>query len=728
MVKRIISVLLVLAMLVPSLCACGGADSGKNPSTQATDSNQESANGTADHTEYDIDVTVEADLGLTQEFIQTLSDSLVMCVDSKHCYISGTVSAIENDGMPMTINDILYLPAEFVLKHFGAVTQWASDTQTLSAQWNNRSMTIGANQEHMVVDGENVPLSSTPVIENDVLLVPAEPLCQELDQAVEQEGSLVIIGSGLADVSKDVSADTKGMIMSSLTARLAVQNAWGAEPSKTYDDWAACTKSIVIDPTMAPWSSPKDQLAAVTGSLYVENISITPADQNTYDCTMDVYNYLGYTYGVVEVYGPDNRLLEVERIKPFGGLKTSVVSAVCDVGILMKDAYYSVKNWDLDYMNYKSSTNSEIALGVTVNVPVDGYVIITANPMHSERVAAFNMVHTLVEVMFATQDLKLGGDENKLKGLVKDYLLEQVCGNVALMQEMATEFQIFLSNIATENWADLPSFADVTCNALMDTVSRMEIDIWQIVREAVMEAGHTFADFVAEEFISKVLPYGDQVFSVWKICNNASNLICLFMDLESVCNAKSLMLETFEWKASYAKILREFPKNDIQGTLKFVTGYIDADMVPELMIIDVVAHYGNAMYMYTYQDRQIVPVRDPYGQEKFGLQNAMLNYVEGYGIMVRGDMSRGYVSEYYDQLQGAQFQNIYSFYDNESAVSNSAEASYRYNDRDVKRWFYKWMNEELKKKYESFTVHVNGFSLPEVTEENIKNQFGYSGD
>jgi hypothetical protein len=106
----------------------------------------------------------------------------------------------------------------------------------------------------------------------------------------------------------------------------------------------------------------------------------------------------------------------------------------------------------------------------------------------------------------------------------------------------------------------------------------------------------------------------------------------------------------------------------------------------------------------------------------------MLNYVEGYGIMVRGDMSRGYVSEYYDQLQGVQFQNIYSFYDNESAVSNSAEASYRYNDRDVKRWFYKWMNEELKKKYESFTVHVNGFSLPEVTEENIKNQFGYSGD
>lgn len=723
MMKRIMSLFLVLAILVPTLCACSDSGSGEKRPRKKSDgiseTQQNNPNGTG------VAVEIDGDLGITDEFVEMLSASLVMRLNSSYSYRGGAVSANDENAAPLLIDNALYLPAAFVAKSFGAETEWDPENQMLSVWWDDHSMTICATDEYMVVDGENAPLPSTSVVENNVLLTPAEPLCDELGQTVEQVDNLVIIGDGLSEVTKGISEDAKTLVFSSMDARLGTVNGWEFDSSRTrtYEEWVACTKSIVLDPNMAPWSSPKDQLAAVTGSLYVENISITPAANDTYDCTMDVYNYMGYTYGAVEVYGPDDRLLEVERIKPFAGQQASPVQAVCDVGVLMGDVAKAWKHWDLDYMDYKSSLNSEIRKGLKVNVPVDGYVIITVNPLHSDRVAAYNMIHTLVEVMFAVDDLKVGGSKESAKALIKDYLIEELSKEATMIPEMAAEFRIFLSNIADENWVNLPEFAQVACDSLMDAVNRMEFDFWGAVQNAVKEAGHSLTDFLVEEFVTKVLPGGDKIFLGWKITTNVSNLVCMFMDLNTVTNAKSLMLENFNWKAAYSKILREFPRENVQGTLTFATGYVNDDMVPELIIIDAVAHFGNTMYMYTYDNRRIVPVLTTTGETEFNVPNATFAYAEMEGIVVRADMNRGYVSEVFDQLQGTQFQRIHSFSNDEGAVGDSSGATYQYNNATVARWYYNWKLESLQIKYQDTLVSLSGFTMDEVTEANIKRYF-----
>ena len=722
MMKRFASILLILALLVPTLCACGDSGAGEKGSEKEPSLNGE--NQLQNSGETGVSVEFEGNLGITDAFVNALSAALVMRLNSSYSYIGGEISAIDDNAAPLLIDHTLYLPAAFVAKSFGAETRWDPEAQTLSAQWDTHSMTICAGDEFITVDGTKIHLPTTSVIENKVLLTPAEPLCESLGQTVEQADDLVIIGNNLADLTEGVSEEARTLVFSGMDAKLTAVKGWDFDSAKTktYEEWVACTKSIVLDPTMAPWSSPKDQLAAVTGSLYVENISITAGANDTYDCSMDVYNYLGYTYGAVEVYDSDDRLIEVERVKPFSGQKDSVVGAVCDVGVLMSDITKAIKHWDLDYMNYKTSLNSEIQT-VKVNVPVDGYVIITANPLHSDRVAAYNMIHTLVEVMFAADGLTAGDGNESAKSLIKDYLIEKLAGNATLIPELAAEFRIFLSDIDKVDGTDLKTLAKTACDSLMNAVNRLEFDFWGAVRDAVKDAGHSTADFLAEEFLTRVVPGADQAFQVWKISADISNIVCLFMDLSVITNAKSLMLENYNWRAAYAQILRKFPMNKVQGTLNFTTGYVNGDMVPELIIIDAVAHFGNTMYMYTYHDRQIVPVQNTDGKEEFAVPYAAFSYVELQGIIARGNMNRGYESEWFDQLQGTAFREICSFSNDTGAVNNSSDATYYYNDSKVSRWFYEWKLGSLKEEYEGSMVHVDGFSLPEVKEANIKSYF-----
>ena len=722
MMKRVMSLLLVLALLVPTLCACGDSGAGEKRPEKEPASNGENQSQKPSAT--GISVEIEENWGITDELVSALSSSLVMRLNSSYGYTGGIVSAINDNVFPFLIDDTLYLPAAFVAKSFGAETQWDPETQVLSAKWENHAMTICASDEYITVDGTKISMPTTSVIESKVLLTPAEPLCKGLGKTVEREDDLIIVGDGISELTGGISQEARTLLFSGMDAKLTTVNGWNVDSAKTktYEEWVACTKSIVLDPTMAPWSSPKDQLAAVTGNLYVENISITPAANDTYDCSMDVYNYLGYTYGAVEVYGADDCLVEVERIKPFSGQKTSVVSAVCDVGILMSDITKAVKHWDLDYMNYKTPINSEIQT-VKVNVPVDGYVIITANPQHSDRVAAYNMIHTLVEVMFAVDDVKMGGGKESAKSLIKDYLIEQLAGEATLIPELAAEFRIFLSDIAKVEGYNLKELTQTACDSLMNAINRVEFDFWGAVRDAVKDAGHSTADFLAEEFLTSVVPGADQAFCAWKISANVSNIVCLFMDLNVISNAKSLMLENFNWREAYAKILREFPKNNVNGTLNFTTGYVNGDMVPELIIIDAVAHFGNTMYMYTYCDRKIVPVQNTDGKVEFSIPYAAFSYVELQGIIARGNMHQGYESEWFDQLCGTRFQKVCSFSNDAGAVYGSSKPTYYYNDSKVGQWFYDWKLGSLKKEYNDCMVAVDGFSLPEVSESNIRSYF-----
>ena len=719
MKKRSLSLLLVMALLLSCLsgCANGMIDN-------AEDSDKEKPQKEEGHA-----VEVVEDLGLSDAFVRTLSRGIVFLLESANSYVKGRLTMIDGGAAPVIIDEILYLPAAFTAQAFRADSSWDEESETLCVQWEDNSMTIVANNDTLTLNESSVKMEGAAVVENGVLLAPAQALCQAFGRSSHKEEDLIIIGESFEEAKKDVPEETVNLVMSSLRSRLSPVS--GAEVDskgeKTYADWAKCTQSIVIDPTMAPWTSKDGELAAVSGSLYVDSISITPTEGDSFDCTMTIYNYMGYTYGSVEVYNSDDGLEEIERIKPFSGQKSSVTSAVCDIGILMNDIKKAVKNWDLDHLNYKSELNSQINT-VTVNVPAGGYVIITCNPMHSDHVAVYNAIHTFVELSSSAGDMAelcTGvGSADSVKDIMKQAIQEELMSDPTVVAELAAEYRVFLSKIEGITWFDVSGFAEKACEELLNMFERVEIDIFEILESAAKAAGAAVADFACEQFLTTLIPATELAFAGWKITTNASNLVCLLMDLISTQNAKSLMIETFDWRAAYAAILRDFPMGKARGNVRFMTCYVDNDMVPELVIIDAVAHFGNTMWIYSYQDRNIVQL-DYQGSTDMNVPYASFVYVELAGLVIYEDMHQGFSQQYYRELQGTSFRNIHSFSDNEGLVSGTDEnPAYTYNDATVLKSYYQWKRQKLLDEYKDQVIVVSGFSDGyDLMEANIKKVF-----
>lgn len=719
MKRRMLSLLLVMTWMLSCLSGCA-----RGMKDNAEDTDKEKPPKEEGHV-----VEMLDDFGLSETFVRTLSRGIIFLLESANSYVKGQLTMIDGGAAPVLIDEILYLPAAFTAQAFCADSSWDEERKTLCIQWEDNSMTIVANEESMILNENSVKMEGAAVLENGVLLVPAQALCQEFGRSIHKEEDLVIIGESFTEAKKDVPEGTVNLVMSSLRSRLSpVSGAEvDSESGKTYADWARCTQSIVIDPSMAPWTSKDGELAAVSGSLYVDSISITPTEGDSFDCTMTIYNYLGYTYGSVEVYNSDDGLEEIERIKPFSGQKTSVTSAVCDIGILMNDIQKAVKNWDLDHLNYKSELNSQINT-MTVNVPAGGYVVITCNPMHSDHVAVYNAIHTLVELSSSAGDmieLCTGvGSADSVKDIMKQAIQKELMSDPTVVAELAAEYRVFLSKIEGITWFDVNGFAEKACEELLNMFERVEIDIFKLLESAAKAAGAAVADFACEQFLTTLIPATELAFAGWKITTNASNLVCLLMDLISTQNAKSLMIETFDWRAAYAEILRYFPMGNTRGRVQFMTCYIDNDMVPELVIIDAVAHFGNTMWIYSYQDRNIVQF-DVQGSTDINAPNAMLIYVELAGLVIYEDMHQGFSKQYYRELQGTSFQDIHSFTDNEGMVSGTDEnPNYTYNGTTVLKSYYQWKRQQLLDKYEDKVIVVSGFGDGyDLTEANIKKVF-----
>ena len=351
MLKRIISLLLVCAMLLPCLAGCSSdTDSGSNTPVSTTPT-----------------VTWEPEnVGITEEFISALDQSLIMLINSENCYVKGLLQVMDSPA-PIRMGETLYIPAAFVAKSLGAEATWNEDTRTLTVVWNDLTLEVTDGKDQILVNGQSIALGSTTVTLGSDPLIPAEPYCQALGQTVSCKGDLVIVGADPDTAAQGIPEAVSGSVYSAVGANLAPVSAI-TDPMAgqgSYAQRAARSKSIVIDPSLAPLQTNPDELVAAAGCLYIENLSIQAAVNDFYDCSMTVYNYLGYGYGSVEVYDKDDNLVEIEQIKPFEGQKSSVIGAVTDVWVLMEDMEKAISNGNLDYLNYKTTLNSSLSTSVT---------------------------------------------------------------------------------------------------------------------------------------------------------------------------------------------------------------------------------------------------------------------------------------------------------------------------------------------------------------------------
>ena len=702
--KRIISLLLLVSMILGCFVGC---DQGN--------SERDDGRGSGSSGKNKLKVTAQEDVGISKELIRALDEALILLEGSNLVFVDGKVC--DADGVaPSRLNDVLYLPAKYVAECLGAETKLNKDGTKLSVQLGKTKVDLLADAFELTVNGKSVSMESPVMLEDAIFSVPAEPFCEALGQTIRQDNGLIYISNDLAAAEDGVSADVVGMVGSAVRAQLTPVSGGLFEGEGNYDQRKDCSEVMVIDPTLAPWSSPEGELAAVSGSLYIEDISITMANEDEFDCSFTVYNYLGYTYGSVEVYDSDDQLVELEQISPFEGQKSSITGAFCDIGVLMSDVKKAVTNLNLDHLNYKSSLNSSIQ-NIKVRVPVGGYVFITCNPEHSDYVAIYNTAHALVEVAMATGDvasLAFGsGDEDTFKDAMKDEVIEALLGKGAKAAEIAAEFNNMFSKASNCSLADVGGYVAQMAKSLANLFQRADIDIGELLTSAAEEAATTVADFALEKLLTNFAPFTKPAFDSWNIICNTSNLFCMFQDMQSTRNVRSLMLETADWRAAYARILRE---HEDGYNLRFVLCYIDGDMIPELVVIDAVAHFGNTIEFFSYKDGKIIKLKGSGGETEMSFQYASFVYAELQGVICSGGMHMGYVSNHYQVLEGDQFQIKHSFYDNSGTME---EPSFTYNGTDVSEWYYNMKMSEMKKKYAD-QVLVDGFSDGyDLTEQNI---------
>lgn len=98
-------------------------------------------------------------------------------------YVDGEPVAF--DVNPRILNDRTMVPMRGIFEALDAQVEWEQETQTVTAQRNDRRVVLRVNQESMTVDGTEVALDVPPVIRENRTLVPIRAIAQGLGVSVE---------------------------------------------------------------------------------------------------------------------------------------------------------------------------------------------------------------------------------------------------------------------------------------------------------------------------------------------------------------------------------------------------------------------------------------------------------------------------------------------------------------------------------------------------------------
>lgn len=709
MLKRLLA--LLLALLVAFSCvACTAEDD--------DDDRRGSRKDRDDEEEEYADVET---FGITESFENAMDGALIMLADSEHCYVAGQRTAVTGS-CPAFIGEYLFLPAAFVAESLGADVA-VGDT-AITVEYGDITVEVPVSGEYLIVNGEEVALELGTVTLENGTLVPGEEYCAALGEELLVDDGLILIGQNLADAVDTVPEEGVNMAFSAMRAELdpvgAVVSTGGTMVSgATYAERAEYSETITIDVDIVPCQSEYGDLVGRAGSLYVEDLVVTPSDTlpGGHKVTMTVYNCQGFTYGSVEVYDKNDQLVEFERIQPCRGMKDSVVSLVTDAAIIAKDVYQAITDPNLEYQDYRSealSSKNEI----TVNVPEGGYIFITMNPLYSDYVALYNSVHTYVQLASASKtvvealtDSDL--DSETLQQQLVDYLVAKILPDPVAVAEIAAEFQTFVLDTEDDYkpW-EFGAVVESKASGLMQIFDNSDFDINKALQDAAKDIISDGVDKGLEAFVTAVLPITEIAFDSWKYSSEASNLVCLFMDLKYCTGTGSLIIEVCDWRTAYANVLRNSPEDTSSFAVYYHLGYLNDDCVPEMFVIHNGSHYGSYVEIYSYQNRQVESIVDFYGEKDIAVAYGVMFYIPYASTVVTGNLHMGYSSTTYREVIFNQLCTVHLFWDDYMAEGTEAT----YNEQPVTRKVYEQLMADVEASYGESIQATNDF---EVSDDGI---------
>lgn len=673
MKRRLTALLLTAAMLLSLLSGCG---SGPSDDGAGQTGPLESA---------------EAQSLFPEQLTETLNHALILLSGSENSYVRGVRTAVE-DLLPVILGSTVYVPAVFVAESLGAAVTAEEGKLTVVHGEN----TLEISPDTLSVNGSPVSLPMGAVFVEEGILVPAEEYCQGLGTQLYCRDDLILIGDGLAESFSAAAPEESQMAVDVLQAELTSPPIMMQTAGTGFADRAAVSCYLPLDPLNLPFSTEPDTLVACAGNLYVENLSVDyDMDTKLYTVNMTVYNYLGYCYGSVEVYDQNDQLLELERINPYQGRKSSVVSTVTDVAKLAMDSGKAVWNWDISYLNYRTDLNSS-KTEITVKVPLGGYIFLTCNPTHSMYSAFYNLVHAFVQTAVCATDVSKAlsdgdGITPELTQKLADLIIEKLMEDPGAVVELAAEFErIFGLNSPV---LDSGNFLTSAAAALQDAFQRAEIDILGLLRETIQQELTGAVDEHIEKQLTALLPITQVALTSWKLITAGENLFNMLVDMETVCNCQSIIIDISDWRSAYL----EFLKTQLGSGDRYDLIYLTDDNIPELVVLHAGGRIGSTATIYTYQNRQVVNIPGPDGPE-ITIGFGEMQYLEYQSSIIQGNVQEGITSMTFMVLSGDSFQTEATFVDTELLEGGAEQAgfgSYTYNGIPVTQASYYWQLHQI---------------------------------
>ncbi len=665
MSKRVTAFLLCVTLLLSLLSGCGG----QSPEEQTAPAAEE--------------------VKLPEDFTTALSRALILLTESEHCFVRG-VKALLEDELPVQLGSRLYIPAATVAESLGGSVLRGEGTLTVSFGDITIEITDGTNL--VVVNGAEKEFAAGAAFTEKGVLVPAEEYCEALGTELHRRNDLILIGNDLEPGLNAASEEEANLVFTAMASALSPVGAIPAED--TYIGRVDSAYTLTIDPLNYPFSTEQDTLVAVAGCLYVENLSVDYVpDREAFTVKMTVYNYLGYCYGSVEVYDSSDQLKELERIMPYGGQKSSVVSSLTDVAQLAMDTGKAVWNLDLDYLTYRTDLNSA-KTDIEVEVPKDGYIYITCNPAQSDYVALYDMVYAFVNTAVCLSDIGDAVVGKKDQGSdavnkVVEYILDQLKDDPGLAVEMAAEFANIFAN-REYSFLDFYENSKALAADLLDAFRRVEIDILGILKDGINAQLSGALDKGAEAVLTALLPMTEMALDTWQISTGTANLVNTFLDMTSVLNCSSLIVDFSDWRTAYCEKLSGW----MGSGDRFALAYLDGDNIPELLILHAGGRIGSSARVFTYRNRQVVSISSHYGEE-IPMGYGEMYYLPYKGTIVQGNSYEGITFIDCLVLKDGSFQLESTFEDDAMAKGGEGFIVYKYNGFPVTEGRYHWELHQL---------------------------------
>lgn len=264
--------------------------------------------------------------------------------------------------------------------------------------------------------------------------------------------------------------------------------------------------------------------------LYIDNYRYDIHDDQTAHVSFDVYN-TNYIYGMVEVYNETGKLENAVLINKMTGNNTSIKEVLWDGPMCMVRDRITGNSG-----NYRQEFSFSVHTPVQVDIPKNGYIKITIDPMESNLLCIVNSADYTMSVLslmgqlsnFSTAEEKFA--EDLTMTLVKD---------AAFAQLREDGSKVFL-NIDKDLAKDL-TITPTAIGDFTDTLSKQleELNMTEMIAKSLADSGVDFAEGILKKLMGTFGIALDGVFVIGK----AENVACAYIDYTAAFHNGAIRLQ-----------------------------------------------------------------------------------------------------------------------------------------------------------------------------------------